>query len=176
MLQMLPCVQICRCIRKLRLRRMRQHALCGKNPIKLSETIRIKNPTNPKITFANPCRPQKLYELFISTTEKSIPAPAAARILRQRAVSERFCSPMLSITREERGFGSFAAAERPQRYARFKTSFPRLQSSIQPPARNCPPQFANRQTSLHLQKASCAKKAAVLPLPRASVCFQRRNA
>ena len=58
----------------------------------------------------------------------------------------------------------------------FKTSFPRLQSSIQPHARNCPPQFANRQTSLHLQKASCAKKAAVLPLPRASVCFQRRNA
>ena len=63
-----------------------------------------------------------------------------------------------------------------QQCARFKTSFPRLQSSIQPPARNCPPQFANRQTSLHLQKASCAKKAAVLPLPRASVCFQRRNA
>ncbi len=100
---------------------MRQHALCGKNPIKLSETIRIKNPTNPKITFANPCRPQKPYELFISTTEKSIPVPAAARILRQRAVSERFCSPMLSITREERGFGSFAEAERPQRYALFKT-------------------------------------------------------
>lgn len=135
-----------------------------------------KKSDKPQNNICEPVLPAKLYELFISTTEKSIPVPAAARILRQRAVSERFCSPMLSITREERGFGSFAEAELPQQCARFKTSFPRLQSSIQPPARNCPPQFANRQTSLHLQKASCAKKAAVLPLPRASVCFQRRNA
>ena len=133
-----------------------------------------KKSDKPQNNICEPVPPAKAVRI-VYTTEKSIPVPAAERILRQRAVSERFCSPMLSITREERGFGSFAEAERPQRYALFKTSFPRLQSSIQPHARNCPPQFANRQTSLHLQKASCAKKAAVLPLPRASVCFQRRN-